>query len=189
LIEEIVRSVHIPVEIGGGIRDLSTIDDYLHCGAEWVILGTAALRNHSLLIEACERFPGKVILGIDARGGKVAVEGWREETSIEAASLARRFEGIGLAAIIFTDIERDGMGSGPNFESTRNLSCSTSIPIIASGGVSRIEDITKLMELESDGVIGVITGRALYTGAIDLEEAIRLTKRPGRWGNAEKQKE
>lgn len=177
LIEEIVRSVHIPVEIGGGIRDLSTIEDYICCGAEWVILGTAALRNRSLLIEACERFPGKIILGIDARGGRVAVEGWREETTTEAPVLAKQFEGIGLAAIIFTDIERDGMGSGPNFESTRNLSRSTSIPVIASGGVSRIEDIVKLMELESDGVIGVITGRALYAGSLDLEEAIRLTKK------------
>jgi phosphoribosylformimino-5-aminoimidazole carboxamide ribotide isomerase len=182
LIEEIIRSVNIPVEIGGGIRDLSTIEDYLRSGAEWVILGTAALRNRHLLTEACQRFPGRVILGIDARGGKVAVEGWKEETSIEAADLARRFEGIGLSAIIFTDIERDGMGSGLNFESTRNLSRSISIPVIASGGVSRIEDIVKLMEMESDGVIGVITGRALYAGSLDLEEAIRLTKKDGKIG-------
>lgn len=182
LIKEILQSVHIPVEIGGGIRDLSTVEDYLHGGAEWVILGTAAHRNRRLLIEACQRFPGKVILGIDARAGKVCVEGWREETSTEATALVKQFEGIGLAAIIFTDIERDGMSTGLNVESIRNLSRSTSIPVIASGGVSRIEDIVKLMELESDGVIGVITGRALYAGTLDLEEAIRLTKGIGVMG-------
>ncbi|MDO9350541.1 MAG: HisA/HisF-related TIM barrel protein, partial [Deltaproteobacteria bacterium] len=177
LIEEMVRSLHIPVEIGGGIRDLTTIENYIHSGAEWVILGTAALRNRHLLTEACHQFPGKVILGIDAKGGKVAVEGWKEVASMEAIELARQFEGIGLSTIIFTDIERDGMGTGLNFESTRNLSRSTSIPVIASGGVSRIEDIEHLLELERDGVIGVIVGRALYTSSIDLEEAIRLAKK------------
>jgi phosphoribosylformimino-5-aminoimidazole carboxamide ribotide isomerase len=177
LIEEMVRSLHIPVEIGGGIRDLTTIENYIHSGAEWVILGTAALRNRHLLTEACYQFPGKVILGIDAKGGKVAVEGWKEVASMEAVELARQFEGIGLSAIIFTDIERDGMGTGLNFESTRDLSRSTSIPVIASGGVSRIEDIEHLLELGKDGVIGVIVGRALYTGSIDLEEAIRLAKK------------
>ncbi len=177
LIEEMVRSLHIPVEIGGGIRDLTTIENYIHSGAEWVILGTAAIRNRHLLTEACHQFPGKVILGIDAKGGKVAVEGWKEVASMEAIELARQFEGIGLSTIIFTDIERDGMGTGLNFESTRNLSRSTSIPVIASGGVSRIEDIEHLLELERDGVIGVIVGRALYTGSIDLEEAIRIVKK------------
>jgi phosphoribosylformimino-5-aminoimidazole carboxamide ribotide isomerase len=172
-----VRSLHIPVEIGGGIRDLTTIENYIHSGAEWVILGTAALRNRHLLTEACHQFPGKVILGIDAKGGKVAVEGWKEVASMEAIELARQFEGIGLSTIIFTDIEKDGMGTGLNFESTRNLSRSTSIPVIASGGVSRIEDIEHLLELERDGVIGVIVGRALYTGSIDLEEAIRIVKK------------
>ncbi|MBS3905527.1 MAG: 1-(5-phosphoribosyl)-5-[(5-phosphoribosylamino)methylideneamino]imidazole-4-carboxamide isomerase [Syntrophaceae bacterium] len=182
LIEEMVRSLHIPVEIGGGIRDLAAIEDYIHSGAEWVILGTAALRNRCLLTEACHQYPGKVILGIDAKGGKVAVEGWQEVASMEAIELARQFEGIGLSSIIFTDIERDGMGTGLNFESTRNLSRSVSIPVIASGGVSRIEDIEDLLELERDGVIGVIIGRALYTGSIDLEEAIRLTKKDGKIG-------
>lgn len=180
LIEEIVRSVHIPVEIGGGIRDLTTIENYIRYGAEWVILGTVALRNRNLLIEACEQFPGRVILGIDARGGKVAVEGWKEETSVPASELAKEFEGVGLSAIIFTDIERDGMGSGLNFESTRNLSRATSTPVIASGGVSKKEDIEHLLDLEPDGVIGVVIGRALYTGAINLEEAIRLTRKMGR---------
>lgn len=179
LIKEMIRSVSIPVEVGGGIRNPETIEDYLSSGAGWVILGTAALKNRVFLKEACRQFPRKVILGIDAKGGKVAVEGWREVVSTEAIDLVKEFEGVGLSAIIFTDIERDGMGTGLNFESTRNLSCSTSIPVIASGGVSRIEDIVKLMELEFDGVIGVITGRALYHGSLDLEEAIRLTKKSG----------
>jgi phosphoribosylformimino-5-aminoimidazole carboxamide ribotide isomerase len=177
LIMEIVYTLRIPVEIGGGIRDLDTIEGYLHAGAGWVILGTAALRNQDLLKEACRRFPGRVILGIDARRGKVAVEGWKEADSVEVVELAKRFEGIGLSAIIFTDIEKDGMRTGLNFESTRNVSRSTSIPVIASGGVSRIEDIEQIMELESDGVIGVITGRALYAGSLDLEEAIRIARR------------
>lgn len=180
LIEEILHSVHIPVEIGGGIRDLATIDHYIQCGAEWVILGTVAFRNRHLLTEACQKFPGRVILGIDARGGKVAVEGWKEETALSASELAKKFEGIGISAIIFTDIERDGMGTGVNLESTRNLSRSTSLPVIASGGVSTYDDIECLMELENDGVVGVIIGRALYTGAIHLEEAIRLAKKGSR---------
>jgi len=182
LIEEMVRSIHIPVEIGGGIRDLAAIEGYIHSGAEWVILGTVALRNRHLLTEACQQFPGKVILGIDAKGEKVAVEGWKEVASMEAIELARQFEGIGLSAIIFTDIERDGMSTGINFESTRNLSRSTSTPVIASGGVSRIEDIEHLLELGKDGVIGVIVGRALYAGTLDLEEAICLTKKDGKIG-------
>jgi phosphoribosylformimino-5-aminoimidazole carboxamide ribotide isomerase len=123
-----------------------------------------------------------VILGIDAKGGKVAVEGWKEVASMEAIELARQFEGIGLSSIIFTDIERDGMSTGLNFESTRNLSRATSIPVIASGGVSRIEDIEHLLELGKDGVIGVIVGRALYAGTLDLEEAICLTKKDGKIG-------
>jgi phosphoribosylformimino-5-aminoimidazole carboxamide ribotide isomerase len=177
LVEEITRSLHIPIEIGGGIRDLETIEQYIHSGVGWVILGTAAFRNRPLIEKACHRFPKKVILGIDAREGKVAVEGWREVVSMEAIELARQFEGIGLSAIIFTDIERDGMGAGLNWEATKVLTRSTSIPVIASGGVSRIEEIEHLMKLESDGVIGVIVGRALYTGQIDLEEAIRIVKK------------
>ena len=177
LIKEIAGSLHIPMEVGGGIRDLLTIEKYLSSGVSWVILGTAALRNRNLLTEACQQFPGKVILGIDATGGKVAVEGWKEVASMGAIELAKQYERIGLSAIIFTDIERDGMGTGLNREATKTFARSTSIPVIASGGVSRIEDIEQLMELESDGVIGVITGRALYAGNLDLEEAIRISKR------------
>jgi phosphoribosylformimino-5-aminoimidazole carboxamide ribotide isomerase len=176
LIKEIVRSVRIPVEVGGGIRDFETIEDYLSSGVKWVILGTAAFQNRSLVKEACRRFPERVILGIDAKGGKVAIQGWNEVVSSEAIELAKQFEGMDLSAIVFTDIERDGMGTGLNLESTKNFARSISIPVIASGGVSRIENIQNLMVLEADGVVGVIVGRALYTGRLDLKGAIRVTK-------------
>jgi phosphoribosylformimino-5-aminoimidazole carboxamide ribotide isomerase len=178
LIKEITRSVQIPIEVGGGIRDLATIEDYLSSGVRWVILGTAAFKNRPLIEETCHRFPGMIMLGIDAKGGRVAIQGWNEEVSLEAIDLAKQFEGMGLSAIVLTDIERDGMGTGLNFESTKKLTRSTTIPVIASGGVSRIEDIEHLLDLEPDGVIGVIVGRALYTGHLDLEEAIRVTKSP-----------
>jgi phosphoribosylformimino-5-aminoimidazole carboxamide ribotide isomerase len=177
LIKEMVRSVHIPIEVGGGIRDLATIEDYLSSGVSWVILGTAGFQNRALIEGACRRFPERVILGIDAKRGRVAIQGWNEVVSLEAVELVKQVEGIGLSAIIFTDIERDGMGTGLNFESTKNLTRSTSIPVIASGGVSRIEDIEQLMALEADGVVGVIVGRALYTGNLELEEAIRISRR------------
>lgn len=177
LVEEIARSLHIPIEVGGGIRDLGTIESYLSSGVRWVIFGTAALQNRFLIEEACRRFPGRVILAIDAKRGRVAIQGWNEVVPLEAIDLVKQFEGMDLSAIIFTDIERDGMGTGINSEVTRALSRSISIPVIASGGVSRIEDIERLMELENDGVIGVIVGRALYTGSLDLEKAIRLAKR------------
>jgi phosphoribosylformimino-5-aminoimidazole carboxamide ribotide isomerase len=177
LINEITRSVHIPIEVGGGIRDLEIIEQYLSLGVGWVILGTAAFSNRSLVAEACRRFPERVILGIDARGGKVAMRGWKELASKGAIEMAKQFEGIGLSAIIFTDIERDGMETGLNMEATRALALTISIPVIASGGVSRIEDIKHLLELEADGIIGVIVGRALYTGQIELEKAIRLAEK------------
>ncbi len=177
LIEEIAQSIHIPVEVGGGIRDLETIENYLSSGVEWVILGTAPFRIVHLIEEACHRFPGRVILAIDARGGKVAIQGWKEVVSLEAIDLAKQFEGIGS----FSDHlyrYREGW-DGDRFElgDDKGFSPVTSIPVIASGGVSRIEEIEHLMELESDGVIGVIVGRALYTGRLDLEEAIRVSKR------------
>ncbi len=176
LVKEISRSLQIPVEVGGGIRDIATIEDYLTSGVRWVILGTAAFQNRSFAEEVCQQFPGRVIVGIDARGGKVAIRGWNEVVSLDAVDLAKQFEGKGFSAVIFTDIERDGMGTGLNVESTRKLSRSTSIPVIASGGVSQIEDIEHLLELESEGVVGVIVGRALYTGQIELGEAIRMAK-------------
>ncbi len=177
LIKEIAQSLRIPIEVGGGIRSLSTVEDYLASGVRWVILGTVAFQNRSFVEEACRQFPGRVIVGIDARGGKVAIRGWKEVVALDAVDLAKQFEGKGLSAIVFTDIERDGMRTGLNLESTRRLSTSTSIPVIASGGVSRIGDIERLLELESEGVIGVIVGQALYTRQLDLEEAIRLAKK------------
>lgn len=176
LIKEISQSVYIPVEVGGGIRDLATIEDYLSSGLGWVVLGTAAFQNRALIEEACHQFSERVILGIDAKGGKVAIQGWNEVVSLEAIDLAKQFEGVGLSAMIFTDIERDGMGTGLNLQSTKSLARSTSIPVIASGGISRIEDVEQLLELEQDGVIGVIVGRALYTGSLILKEAIRIAK-------------
>jgi phosphoribosylformimino-5-aminoimidazole carboxamide ribotide isomerase len=177
LIKEITKSIHIPVEVGGGIRDLETVESYLSSGVEWVILGTVAFQNRQLIEEACQRFLGRVILSIDAKEGRVAIQGWKKVVPTETIDLAKQFEGIGLSAIIFTDVERDGMSTGLNSEMTRALAQSTSIPVIASGGVSQIEDIEHLMPLESDGVIGVIVGRALYTGRLDLEEAIRVSKK------------
>ena len=182
LIREITQSIHIPVEVGGGIRDLETIESYLSAGVRWVILGTAAFSNRPLVEEACRRFPGRVILGIDARGGRVAIQGWQEIVSLEAMELAKQFEGLDISAIIFTDVERDGMGTGVNWERTKVLARATSIPVIASGGIARIEEIKHLMNLEADGVIGVIVGRALYTGSLDLEEAIRIAKNDGEMG-------
>jgi phosphoribosylformimino-5-aminoimidazole carboxamide ribotide isomerase len=177
LINEITRSVRIPIEVGGGIRNLEIIEQYLSLGVGWVILGTMAFSNRGLVEEACCRFPERVILGIDAKGGKVAVKGWKEVVSTGAVEMAKQFEGMGLSAIIFTDIERDGMETGLNMEATRALALTISIPVIASGGVSRIEDIEYLLKLEPDGIIGVIVGRALYTGQFDLEKAIRLAKK------------
>jgi len=177
LIKEIRKSVHIPIEVGGGIRDMTAIEDYLSSGIAWVVLGTAAFQNPALIGQACHRFPERVILGIDAKGGKVAIRGWNEMVSLAAMDLLKQYEGMGLSAIIFTDIERDGMRTGVNIQSTKSLARSTSIPVIASGGVSRIEDVEHLLELEQDGVIGVIVGRALYTGSVKLEEALQRVKR------------
>jgi phosphoribosylformimino-5-aminoimidazole carboxamide ribotide isomerase len=178
LIEEMVRTVRIPVEVGGGIRDLETIKNYLSSGAEWIILGTVAFKNRPFVREACERFPGKIILSLDAKRGEVAIEGWNEIAPLKAIDLPREFEGAGLASIIFTDVDRDGMGTGLNWEMTRALARNTSIPVIASGGVSRVEELENLKKLESEGVKGVIIGRALYTGQIDLTEAIRVAETP-----------
>ncbi len=180
LIEEMVHSVQIPVEVGGGIRDLETIESYLSSGVRWVILGTVALENPNLMREAIHRFPGRVILAVDARAGKVAIQGWMEVVSLEVNELVKRFEGMDLSAIIFTDIERDGKGTGVNLTSTQALAKITSIPVIASGGVSNVHEIEQLLKLEPPGVAGVIVGRALYTGQIDLAEAILAAKKLGR---------
>lgn len=178
-IEAIVAALSIPVQLGGGIRDLPTIEAYLSMGVGRVIIGTAAQRNPDLVREACRHFPGRIVVGIDARNGMVAVQGWAEVTDVTATDLARRFEGMGVAAIVYTDISRDGMMQGPNIEATRQLAESLSIPVIASGGVSRLDDIRRLCAIESSGVTGVITGKAIYTGALDLAEAIAVAQNRG----------
>ncbi|WP_298432355.1 1-(5-phosphoribosyl)-5-[(5-phosphoribosylamino)methylideneamino]imidazole-4-carboxamide isomerase [Geobacter sp.] len=175
-IEAIVKAISIPTQLGGGIRDIPTIEAYLSLGIGRVILGTAAQRNPKLVEEACRLFPGRIVVGIDARNGMVAVQGWAEVTGVTAVELAKRFEGYGVAAIIYTDIARDGMMQGPNIEATRALAEAVSIPVIASGGVSSLKDIESLMAIEASGVTGAITGKALYTGAINLAEAVALTK-------------
>ncbi len=176
-IAAIVKSIAIPTQLGGGIRDIPTIEAYLALGIGRVILGTAAQRNPELVMEACRLFPGRIVVGIDAKNGMVAVQGWAEVTDVTAVGLAKKFEGYGVSAIIYTDISRDGMMQGPNIEATRALAEAISIPVIASGGVSTLRDIENLMGVESSGVTGVITGKAIYTGAIKLAEAIALTKR------------
>jgi len=178
-IAAIVGSISIPTQLGGGIRDIPTIEAYLSLGIGRVILGTAALRNPELVMEGCRLYPGRIVVGIDAKNGMVAVQGWAEVTGISAVELARRFEGYGVAAIIYTDISRDGMMAGPNIEATKTLAESVSIPVIASGGVSSLMDIKNLMAIESSGVTGVITGKAIYTGAFRLAEAVELTKKRG----------
>jgi phosphoribosylformimino-5-aminoimidazole carboxamide ribotide isomerase len=176
-IEAIIGAITIPAQLGGGIRDIATIEAYLSLGLSRVIIGTAAQRNPELVREACDRFPGQIVVGIDAKNGMVAVQGWAEVTDITAVDLARKFEDCGVAAIIYTDISRDGMLQGPNLEATKSLAEAVSIPIIASGGVSSLKDIENLMAIEASGVTGVITGKAVYTGAIKLAEAVALTRR------------
>ena len=176
-IEEIVKAISIPSQLGGGIRDLATVEAYLSLGIGRVIIGTAAQRNPEFVKEACARFPGRIVVGIDAKNGMVAVQGWAEVTGVTAVELARKFEGFGVSAIIYTDISRDGMMQGPNIEATRQLAEAISIPVIASGGLSSLKDIENLKAIESSGVTGVITGKAIYSGAINLAEAIALTRR------------
>ena len=175
-IESILKAITIPAQLGGGIRDMATIEAYLSLGLSRVIIGTAAQRNPELVREACKKFPGQIVVGIDAKDGIVAVQGWAELTDITATALARTFEDFGVAALIYTDISRDGMLQGPNLEATRALAEAVAIPVIASGGVSSLQDITNLMAIEASGITGVITGKAVYTGAIRLQEAIALTK-------------
>ena len=173
-IKGIVKIVSAHVQVGGGIRNLETIDQYVKLGVKRVIIGTEAIRNPELVDAACKDFPGQIVVGIDARNGRVAIEGWTENTEIDAIELAKRFEDSGVATINFTDIHRDGMQTGPNLEETRRLAEAVNIPVVASGGVSTLEDIKNLIPLEQAGVVGVITGKALYSGTLNFEEALRL---------------
>ena len=176
-IKKIIESVKTGVQVGGGIRDKKTIRMFIDLGAKKVVIGTEAIKNPELVKDACKEFPDQVVVGVDARNGMVAIEGWTETTKVEALDLAKQFEDCGVAAINFTDIHRDGMQTGPNIKETMIIAQNISIPVVASGGVSTIEDIKNLIELNKFGVTGIITGRALYSGKLNLKEAIKLTKK------------
>ncbi|GAB6269260.1 MAG: 1-(5-phosphoribosyl)-5-[(5-phosphoribosylamino) methylideneamino]imidazole-4-carboxamide isomerase [Smithella sp.] len=177
IVLEIAKKVDIPIQVGGGIRDMETIEFYLSNGAGSVILGTTALQDEKIIQDACDTFPEKIILGIDALKGKVAIRGWTQKTEQNAVDLARRYENHNIKAIVYTDILRDGMGTGINLEATKALAKAVSIPVIASGGVASIDDIKQLLAIDDCEIYGVIIGRALYTGAISLEEAIKESKK------------
>ena len=174
VIASIVEFLDIPCQLGGGIRSLETIEDYLNLGLERVILGTVAVEDEGLVAEAARRFPGRICVGIDARRGKVSTRGWANETELDALVLALKMQEFGVAAIIYTDIMRDGMQTGVNLEETGKLAGNLAIPVIASGGIASLEDVKKLMAIEEKGVSGAITGRALYEGTLDLKEAMML---------------
>ena len=168
-VERIVAAVgDIPLQLGGGLRNLASIEASLDAGVDRVVLGTVALREPELVREAAHRFPGRIAVGIDAVDGRVAVEGWLETSDVAVAEVAKRFEDVGVAAIIYTDISRDGMLTGPNLEATVEIAESVQIPVIASGGVSSEDDVLRAAALAPRGVSGAIVGRALYTGAVDL---------------------
>jgi phosphoribosylformimino-5-aminoimidazole carboxamide ribotide isomerase len=173
-VEAILNSVTIPVQLGGGIRDLKQIEAWLARGIPRAILGTVAMRNPDLVREACRKFPGRIAVGIDAKGGKVAVEGWAETSEMSAIELARRFEDAGVAAVIFTDVDRDGVLMGLNIEATLALARATQIPVIASGGLASLADIRRLLEPDCAILEGAISGRALYDGRLDAAEALKL---------------
>ncbi len=175
-ISKIIDSVNAHIQVGGGIRDKKTAGLLLDLGAERVIIGTEAIKNPNFVKDACKAFPGRIIVGVDARNGFVAIEGWTKTTKIKAIDLAKQFEDCGVAVINFTDIHRDGMQTGPNIDETRRLAEAVSIPVVASGGVSTIEDIKNLLPLKEVGVVGIITGRALYSGSLNLKEAIEIAK-------------
>jgi phosphoribosylformimino-5-aminoimidazole carboxamide ribotide isomerase len=175
-IKAILEAIDVPIQVGGGIRDLNTIKMYLDAGVSKVIIGSEALYNPDLVKTACKKFENRIVVGIDAKNGMVATEGWSKTSTTRAVDLAKQFESCGVAAINFTDIHRDGMQTGPNIEETAALARAVQIPIVASGGVSTIQDIKNLLEIEALGVTGVITGRAIYEGTLDLKEAIEISK-------------
>jgi len=177
IVKSICSAVTMEVELGGGIRDSKTVAEYFDAGVKYAILGTAAVRDPAFRDACCTAYPGQIIIGIDANKGMVAVQGWTESTSLSAIVLAGRLDSSAVHAIVYTDISRDGMLTGPNIEETAKLAAAIAIPVIASGGMSRIEDVQNLLAVESSGIMGIIIGRALYTGGIDLKEAIMLTEK------------
>lgn len=165
---------NLPIQIGGGIRSLDIIEAYVKAGVNWVIIGTKAVKEPQFVIDACKAFPGKIIVGIDAKDGMVATDGWAEVSTVTATDLAIQFREAGVSSIVYTDIARDGMMQGVNVEATAKLARDSRLPIIASGGVTNIEDIKRLKTVVNDGVIGAITGRAIYEGTLILSEAQQL---------------
>ena len=176
VIERILKSVSIPVQLGGGIRNLETIEKLLSLGVTRLILGSAAVKNPQLVEEACKKYPGHIAVGIDAKNGDVAIEGWGQGSGVAATELAKKMAAYGVETIIYTDISRDGMLSGVNVEATAALARACGVPIIASGGVASLEDIRRVKAVECDGVQGCIIGKAIYTGAVDLKAALALAK-------------
>jgi phosphoribosylformimino-5-aminoimidazole carboxamide ribotide isomerase len=175
-VERILEVVGIPVQLGGGVRDMKTVEGWLARGIDRVIIGTAAVRNPELVKEAAKTFPRRVAVGLDARDGKVAVEGWAETSELTALDIARRFEDAGVAAIVYTDVSRDGMLQGLNLDATLTLASAISIPVIASGGLASIGDIRAMLEPRARKLEGAIAGRALYDGRLDAAEALRLIR-------------
>jgi phosphoribosylformimino-5-aminoimidazole carboxamide ribotide isomerase len=177
-IRKILQTVNVPIQLGGGIRNEETAHRYLDMGIRRVIIGTEAIKKPAFVKRVCRTHPQQVVVGIDARNGKVAIDGWTQTTRVDAIDLAREFEDCGVAAINFTDIQRDGMQTGPNIEATRRLAEAVWIPVVASGGVSSIKDVEALLPLQESGVIGVIIGKALYSGTLDLKAALDLRLHP-----------
>ncbi len=175
-VQAIVAAVPVPIQLGGGIRDMASVEGWLTAGVARVIIGTAAVKNPALVREACRAFPGRVAVGIDARGGKVATEGWAETAELSAVDLGRRFADAGVAAIIHTDIERDGVLAGANVAASAALARSVPIPVIVSGGVASLDDLRAAKAAAASGISGVIAGRAIYEGRIDVRDAIALLK-------------
>ncbi len=173
-VQSILEAVSVPIQLGGGIRDMQTIDSWIEAGVQRVILGTVALRDPDLVRHACKKYPGQIAVGIDARDGVVAVEGWAEKSELTALELALKFEDAGVACIIFTNVNHDGAMGGVDLEGTKSLAEAISTPVIASGGVSSIEDLIALKEAAPSGISGAISGRAIYDGAIDLKKAIEV---------------
>lgn len=176
-IARILDAVDVPLELGGGIRSIEVVEDYLQLGVDRVVLGTAAYQNMDMVVSSCEKFPGRIAVGIDAKGGFVAVQGWQEVTEKRAVDLAQELEKVGISHIIYTDIARDGALTGPNLEATAQLADAVEIPIVLSGGMHSQDDILAAAELETWGVRGVILGRSLYEGTIDLASAIEAVQK------------
>jgi phosphoribosylformimino-5-aminoimidazole carboxamide ribotide isomerase len=179
-IEAIARSVDIPIQVGGGLRDRVSVKRLLDLGVQRVILGTVAVEQPDLVSQLCQEFPEQIVVGIDARNGKVATRGWLETSEVLATDLAKQMASAGVSTLIYTDIQRDGTLAGPNFEALREFTANVEMPVIASGGVSSVTDLLSLLALEPLGVTGAIVGRALYTGDLSLKEAIRAVGQ-GRW--------